>query len=124
MAHSRSVISLLLALLLFCSTTGVAAVHHYCGGKLDSVSILGSTCPCGQKHKKNKCCDQKVVLHKLQSQLLKQHNKTDIVCPIVVSLVVVPILLFEPLSTAYTVASGIDLPPPADIPIRFRSLLL
>lgn len=62
-----SIILLLLCYLM--PSIGMSVSVHYCGGKLASVSLMGSAegrCACGKKPMKKNCCKDKTTTFKIK----------------------------------------------------------
>ncbi|HHG85781.1 MAG TPA: hypothetical protein ENJ82_13620 [Bacteroidetes bacterium] len=58
----------MLALLVLIATNGLVLSKHYCGGELRSTSLYKSKPCCKKKDNKQRdCCDNKVELHKINS---------------------------------------------------------
>lgn len=73
----KHIISLLLALILFVSVSGVNVYKHYCGDFIREISIYIQSNPCSDEGgedvcsmgKKASCCDDEVEYHQLDITL-------------------------------------------------------
>ena len=69
----KPAVTLLLFLFLI-TNSGIAVSLHWCGHQLASIDFFSSDmhkCPCGEKEMKPGCCEDKTLILKLKTELVK-----------------------------------------------------
>lgn len=71
----KIIFSIVLILLYLIPAIGVNGTVHYCGGEITSVTINGigsdEKCPCGEKRKSSKCCNDENFSFQLEDNQYK-----------------------------------------------------